>query len=76
MSHQPLTLQESEPDVDPTTGEWSLSIWDLECISVGAGLLGCGGGGNPYYGKLMAIEQLKEGKKIKIIAPERYVFIT
>ncbi|XP_072038494.1 uncharacterized protein [Amphiura filiformis] len=71
-SSQPIQpLQETEPEVDPNTGEWSLSYWDVECISIGAGILGCGGGGSPYLGKLMALQQLKEGNKIKIILPER-----
>ena len=76
VQHQSiLSLQETEPDVDVDTGEWSLSCWDVECISIGAGILGCGGGGSPYLGKLSALQQLKEGKKIKVIAPERYVNI-
>ncbi|XP_071963196.1 uncharacterized protein [Antedon mediterranea] len=61
----------SQPVVDKETGEWLLTEYDIECISVGAGILGCGGGGSPYLGRLRAQKLLKEGKKIRVIAPER-----
>ncbi|XP_033124834.1 uncharacterized protein LOC117123108 isoform X2 [Anneissia japonica] len=61
----------SLPAVDKETGEWHLSEYDIECISVGAGILGCGGGGSPYLGRLHAMKLLKQGKKIRVIAPER-----
>ena len=32
--------EELMPDVDPKTGEWTLSVGDVEAISVGAGILG------------------------------------
>lgn len=50
-------------------GEWILSEFDVECISVGAGILGSGGGGPPYLGKLKALKSLKEGKQIRVADP-------
>lgn len=35
-----------------------LSKQDLEALTVGAAILGSGGGGNPYYGKLHLLQQL------------------
>jgi hypothetical protein len=32
-----VEVSETEPDIDPVTGEWSLSEWDLHCMAVGAG---------------------------------------
>ena len=66
-----INIERKDPCVDPVTGEWLLSEWDVECIAVGAGILGCGGGGSPYLGKLMCLKRLKEGKKIRVISPER-----
>ena len=49
---------------------WNLSELDLEYIALGAGILGTGGGGNPYLGKLRAREQLRAGRRIRVIPPE------
>ena len=51
-------------------GEWILSESDVECIGIGAGILGCGGGGNPHLGKLMGKMAVREGKIIRVISPE------
>ena len=40
---------------------------ELEAIEVGAGILGTGGGGNPYIGKLRCREELKRGRRIDVI---------
>ena len=40
---------------------------DLDAIEIGAAILGTGGGGNPYIGKLRCREQLKMGRKIPVI---------
>ncbi len=66
-----VTATETEPNIDPVTGEWSLSEWDIECIAIGAGILGCGGGGSPNIGRLRCRRALQAGKKIKVITPER-----
>ncbi len=49
---------------------WMLSIEDLESIAIGAGILGTGGGGNPYLGKLRTRCLLEEGRRVSIIPPE------
>lgn len=49
---------------------WLLSELDLEYIALGAGILGTGGGGNVYIGKLRAWEQLRAGRRIRVIPPE------
>lgn len=45
----------------------SLSESDLDTLAIGAALLGTGGGGNPYIGKLRARELLRQGKTIEIV---------
>ena len=40
---------------------------DLDAIEIGAAILGTGGGGNPYIGKLRCREQLKLGRRIPVI---------
>ncbi|XP_071082483.1 uncharacterized protein [Haliotis cracherodii] len=60
-----------DPQIDPHTGEWILSEWDLEAIVIGAGIFGCGGGGNPHIGRLRALADIRKGKKIRIISPEK-----
>ena len=48
---------------------WDLTEADLDCIALGAAILGTGGGGSAYLGKLRAREQLRAGRRIRIIAP-------
>ena len=38
---------------------WRLTEPDLEALAVGAGILGTGGGGNPYPGKLRTYDQFR-----------------
>lgn len=45
----------------------SLTERDLELLSIGAAILGTGGGGNPYIGMLRARELLRAGKEIRVI---------
>lgn len=40
---------------------------DLDAIEIGAAILGTGGGGNPYIGKLRCREELKKGRSIPVI---------
>lgn len=40
---------------------------DLDAIEIGAAILGTGGGGNPYIGKLRCREELKRGGQIPVI---------
>ena len=69
------TTEFRDPYVDPVTGDWILNEFDIECISIGAGILGCGGGGSPYLGRLRALQLIKAGKEICVIHPYRYVCI-
>ena len=57
----------------PTDGEWVLNSDDVECLALGAGILGCGGGGDPNMGRIMAQEQLKAGREIRVVNPCRCV---
>ena len=40
---------------------------DLRPLSLGAALLGTGGGGNPYIGMLRARELIRSGHEIRVI---------
>lgn len=40
---------------------------DIEALAVGAAILGTGGGGNPYIGKLRCLQELRRGKRIALI---------
>ena len=51
--------------------DWLLSESDLEAIALGAGILGTGGGGSPYLAFLMAREELRAGRNIRIISPDQ-----
>ena len=42
----------------------------LEALAIGAGILGTGGGGNPYNGKLECREQLRMGRAIRVVTLE------
>jgi hypothetical protein len=44
------------PFIDPETKEWILSEQDVEFISIGAGILGTGGGGTAYYAKVIVFQ--------------------
>ncbi|MHA6260316.1 DUF917 domain-containing protein [Sporosarcina sp. CAU 1771] len=44
-----------------------LGIEEIENIATGAAVLGTGGGGDPYIGKMMAIEAIKKYGKVKLI---------
>lgn len=61
----------SNPYIDPASGDWILNKFDVECIAIGAGIMGCGGGGSPYIGRLRALEILDKGKEIRVIHPNK-----
>lgn len=44
-----------------------VTLEDLDAIEIGAAILGTGGGGNPYIGKLRCREELRKGRKIPVI---------
>ena len=43
---------------------------DLEALAIGAAILGTGGGGSPYVGRLRSREQLRMGRTIEILPLE------
>jgi uncharacterized protein len=47
---------------------WRIDEAALERIEIGAGILGTGGGGNPYLGRIMARELLRAGAEINVIS--------
>jgi DUF917 family protein len=49
---------------------WRVDEDALESIVIGAGILGTGGGGNPYVGKLRARKLLRAGRDVEVVALE------
>ncbi|MCC6313152.1 MAG: DUF917 domain-containing protein [Thermomicrobiales bacterium] len=47
---------------------WNVTEAALEALAIGAGILGTGGGGNPYIGKLEARQQLRMGRAIQVVS--------
>ena len=52
------------------TDAWTLTEEDVDALEIGAGILGTGGGGNPYIGKLRAREALRAGRKLRVLPME------
>lgn len=46
---------------------WNLTPADLEALAIGAAILGTGGGGNPYLGKLQALELMRQGYPFRVL---------
>ncbi|MCB0161940.1 MAG: DUF917 family protein, partial [Caldilineaceae bacterium] len=46
---------------------WQITHDDVESIAIGAGILGTGGGGNPYVGKLLMQRLLDQGLTATVI---------
>ena len=44
-----------------------LNIEEMEYLAIGAAILGTGGGGDPYLGKLMAIQAIKEKGPVPLL---------
>jgi DUF917 family protein len=49
---------------------WRIDEAALDRIEIGAGILGTGGGGNPYLGKLWVRELLRQGKTVDVVRLE------
>lgn len=49
---------------------WIVTPAHLEALEIGAGILGTGGGGNPYLGKLIARKFVEEGASIVVVGPD------
>ncbi len=47
---------------------WVLTEQDLQDLATGAGILGTGGGGNPYLGHLHVRELVRAGARITVVA--------
>ena len=47
-----------------------IGVKEIEDMAIGAALLGAGGGGDPYIGKLMAISAVEKYGPIKLITPD------
>lgn len=50
--------------------EWSIDVGALDALEIGAGILGTGGGGNPYLGKLMVQRELSLGRSVTVVSPD------
>ncbi|MFQ5966482.1 MAG: DUF917 domain-containing protein [Acidimicrobiia bacterium] len=48
---------------------WEITEQDLAPISIGAAILGTGGGGNPYLGFLRVRRHVRAGRRIEVIDP-------
>lgn len=46
---------------------WWITEDDVRCIAIGAGVLGTGGGGDPYLGELQLIQLIRAGKQVQVI---------
>ena len=49
---------------------WRVDEDHLEAIATGAAILGTGGGGNPYIGRLRAREAIRRHGPVTVLAPE------
>ena len=49
---------------------WEANEDNLEAIAMGAGILGTGGGGNPYIGQLRARQAIKEPGPVTVLDPD------
>ncbi|MEQ8449381.1 MAG: DUF917 domain-containing protein [Nitratireductor sp.] len=49
---------------------WTLTEADIEALEIGSAILGTGGGGNPYIGKLRARQALRAGNTLSVIKME------
>ncbi|MGH2616406.1 MAG: DUF917 domain-containing protein [Thermomicrobiales bacterium] len=47
---------------------WEVTEEILDALEIGAGILGTGGGGNPYLGKIEALQHLRAGKIIQVVS--------
>jgi DUF917 family protein len=45
----------------------SLGLEDIRALEIGAAILGTGGGGNPYIGRLRTEQQLKAGRTLSLL---------
>ena len=48
---------------------WTVTEDDLPNIAIGAGILGTGGGGNPYIGQLRARQAMRQWGPVTVLSP-------
>ena len=65
-----LRLDISHPHRRGLNGLWQATEDTLESIATGAGILGTGGGGNPYIGQLRARQAIREWGPVTVLSPE------
>ncbi|EEQ86155.1 hypothetical protein RJZ56_002839 [Blastomyces dermatitidis] len=61
-----IDISKYRPTIDPS-GKWLLSKIDVQFISIGCYILGCGGGGSPYSTYLEVVNLVEEGRTIAIV---------
>ena len=49
---------------------WEITEPDLAPIALGAAVLGTGGGGNPYLGRLRVLQVMRNGGRVRVIEPD------
>ena len=49
---------------------WQVTETELPYIAIGAGILGTGGGGNPYVGQLRAQQAIRRWGPVTVLSPE------
>jgi DUF917 family protein len=49
---------------------WQATENELDSIAIGAGILGTGGGGNPYIGQLRARQAIRRWGPVDVLAPD------
>ncbi|MEG2417661.1 MAG: DUF917 family protein, partial [Eubacterium sp.] len=48
----------------------TIGLQEIEDIALGAAMLGSGGGGDPYIGKLLAIGAIKACGPVTLLSPD------
>jgi len=51
---------------------WILTEADIDCIGIGCGILGTGGGASPYLASLACKKLLKDGKKLRVLSHQDF----
>ena len=65
-----LRLDMSHPHRRGLNDLWQATEETLEPIATGAGILGTGGGGNPYIGQLRARQAIRKWGPVTVLSPE------
>lgn len=51
---------------------WTLSEEDVRSIAVGASILGCGGGGDAFFGEGRLLAAVRAGRPPRVVSPEEF----